>query len=163
MILVGLLVAIPAALALAPPWGIDRWTDRRGRGGRDRRGDRHRLRQDRQLPGRPLQGRDRPSDFPEGIKSALEWFNEEEPTDARIAVVGGRPGFKQYVFYGDDLSNHVQYVADHRSHGGFFPIETCEAWREALNDGGYDYVVIGPDQRTQGESPIEAAVDRGGR
>ncbi len=97
-----------------------------------------------------------PSDFPDGIKSALEWFNEEEPTDARIAVVGGRPGFKQYVFYGDDLSNHVQYVADDRSHGAFFPIETCEAWRKALNDGGYDYVVIGPDQRTQSESPVEA-------
>ena len=36
------------------------------------------------------------------------------------------------------------------------PITSCEEWRTALNDGGYDYVVIGPDQRTQSESPIEA-------
>jgi hypothetical protein len=97
-----------------------------------------------------------PSDFPEGITAALAWFNEEDPRDARIAVVGGRPGFKQYVFYGDDLSNHVQYVADEGAHGTFRPIGDCRTWREALNEGDYDYVVIGPDQRTQGVSPVEA-------
>jgi hypothetical protein len=97
-----------------------------------------------------------PSDFPEGIRQALAWFNEEEPRDARIAVVGGRPGFKQYVFYGNDLSNHVQYVAHRGPHGSFTPIEDCEEWRRTLNDGDYDYVVIGPDQRTQGDPPVEA-------
>jgi hypothetical protein len=113
-----------------------------------------------------------PSDFPEGIRAALAWFNEEDPHDSRIAVVGGRPGFKQYVFYGDDLSNYVQYVARHGPHGAYLPIASeaaqkreadgsevipqCEAWRRALNEGGYDYVVIGPDQRTQALSPIEA-------
>jgi hypothetical protein len=35
-----------------------------------------------------------PSDYPEGMKGTLAWFNEEDPHDARIAVVGGRPGFK---------------------------------------------------------------------
>ena len=82
-------------------------------------------------------------------------------------MVGGRPGFKQYVFYGDDLSNHVQYVAHRGAHGAFTPIATdpedvgdvaaCEEWLTALNDGDYDYVVIGPDQRTQGLPPVEAA------
>ena len=62
-----------------------------------------------------------PGDFPEGMEAALAWFNEEEPTDSRIAVVGGKPGFKQYVFYGDDLSNHVQYVAHDGAHGAFTP------------------------------------------
>jgi hypothetical protein len=111
-----------------------------------------------------------PSDFPEGIRAALAWFNEEDPEDARIAVVGGRPGFKQYVFYGDDLSNHVQYVAHHGPHGAYTPIASeaaqkgedpdpvpqCQEWKRALNDGDYDYVVIGPDQRTQALSPVEA-------
>jgi hypothetical protein len=110
-----------------------------------------------------------PDDFPAGIKSALAWFNEEDPHDSRIAVVGGRPGFKQYVFYGDDLSNHVQYVAHHGPRGAYTPIasedaqrgedpavDQCEEWRRALNEGDYDYVVIGPDQRTQSNSPIEA-------
>jgi hypothetical protein len=120
-----------------------------------------------------------PSDFPVGMKAALAWFNEEDPHDARIAVVGGRSGFKQYVFYGDDLSNHVQYVADEGSHGTFRPIASeaaqkreaapadvvkqCEQWRTALNEGGYDYVVISPDQRTQTESPIEAEWTRSTR
>jgi hypothetical protein len=111
-----------------------------------------------------------PSDFPEGTRAALAWFNEEDPHDARIAVVGGRPGFKQYVFYGDDLSNHVQYVARHGPHGAFLPIASeaaqkredpdpipqCQEWKRALNNGDYDYVVIGPDQRTQALSPVEA-------
>ena len=45
-----------SALALAPRWGIDRWTIGGGRGARDRPRDRHRLRRRRQLPGRPLPG-----------------------------------------------------------------------------------------------------------
>lgn len=111
-----------------------------------------------------------PSDFPEGIRAALAWFNEEDPHDSRIAVVGGRPGFKQYVFNGDDLSNYVQYVAHHGPHGAYTPIASeaaqkgedpdpipqCQEWKRALNDGDYDYVVIGPDQRTQLLSPVEA-------
>jgi hypothetical protein len=85
--------------------------------------------------------------------------------------VGGRPGFKQYVFYGDDLSNHVQYVAKHGPHGAYLPIASeaaqrqptnpgaaaqCREWVSALNDGGYQYAVIGPDQRTQSAFPVEA-------
>jgi len=107
-----------------------------------------------------------PADFPDGMRSALAWFNEEDPSDARIAVVGGRPGFKQYVFYGDDLSNRVQYVASHAPHGAYLPIAAdpedvadvaaCERWKTALNEGGYDYAVIGPDQRAQSFSPVEA-------
>jgi hypothetical protein len=94
--------------------------------------------------------------------------------NSRIAVVGGRPGFKQYVFYGDDLSNHVQYVARHAPHGAYLPIASeavqksgeqaanpaaithCEGWIGALRDGDYAYAVIGPDQRTQSVAPIEA-------
>ena len=112
-----------------------------------------------------------PHDFPVGMKSALAWFNRANPHDSRIAVVGGRPGFKQYVFYGDDLSNHVQYVARHGPHGAYLPIASeasqheqtgpafvaqCREWVQALNAGDYDYAVIGPDQRTQSLSPIEA-------
>jgi hypothetical protein len=111
-----------------------------------------------------------PSDFPTGMKAALAWFNRANPHDSRIAVVGGRPGFKQYVFYGDDLSNHVQYVARHGPHGAYLPIASeaaqkgddpnaaaeCREWIDDLRAGGYDYAVIGPDQRTQSLAPIEA-------
>jgi hypothetical protein len=112
-----------------------------------------------------------PRDFPVGMKAALAWFNRTDPHDSRVAVVGGRPGFKQYIFYGDDLSNHVQYVARHGPHGAYLPIASeaaqrrqdpnataeCEEWRRALNDGDYQYLVAGPDQRTQSDPPIEAA------
>jgi hypothetical protein len=106
------------------------------------------------------------------MKAALAWFNRANPHDSRIAVVGGRPGFKQYVFYGDDLSNHVQYVAKHGPHGAYLPIASeavqegqtganfraqCEEWRRTLNEGHYQYLVAGPDQRTQSQSPVEAA------
>ena len=118
-----------------------------------------------------------PRDFPTGMKAALAWFNRADPHDSRIAVVGGRPGFKQYIFYGDDLSNHVQYVARHGPHGAYLPIASqaaqesqtpgapmqgrnfvaqCQEWIMALNDGDYRYAVIGPDQRTQSLPPIEA-------
>ena len=107
------------------------------------------------------------------MKAALAWFNRANPHDSRIAVVGGRPGFKQYVFYGNDLSNHVQYVARHGPHGAYLPIaseaaqkgqdpravQQCEEWRRALNDGDYRYLIVGPDQRTQSLPPIEAALD----
>jgi hypothetical protein len=112
-----------------------------------------------------------PHDFPLGMRAALAWFNRANPHDSRIAIVGGRPGFKQYVFYGNDLSNHVQYVARHGPHGAYLPIASeasqhlqrgpgfvaqCEEWIRALNDGGYRYAVIGPDQRTQSLPPVEA-------
>ncbi|MFL5906996.1 MAG: hypothetical protein ACJ75Z_05320 [Solirubrobacterales bacterium] len=118
-----------------------------------------------------------PRDFPVGMKAALAWFNSADPHDSRIAVVGGRPGFKQYVFYGDDLSNRVQYVAHHGPHGAYTPIASeaaqkaqtpgapaadagfvaeCEEWRRALNAGHYQYLVAGPDQRTQSLPPVEA-------
>jgi hypothetical protein len=112
------------------------------------------------------------------MKASLAWFNRENPHDSRIAVVGGRPGFKQYIFYGDDLSNYVQYVAEHGPRGAYRPIASeaaqesqrpgapvqgrsfvtqCREWIDALNDGDYDYAVIGPDQRTQSQPPIEAS------
>ncbi|HKH40243.1 MAG TPA: hypothetical protein VKA41_00145 [Solirubrobacterales bacterium] len=118
-----------------------------------------------------------PRDFPTGMKAALAWFNRADPHDSRIAVVGGRPGFKQYIFYGDDLSNHVQYVARHGPHGAYLPIASetaqrtqtpgapaqsgkfvaeCREWITALNGGDYRYAVIGPDQRIQSLPPIEA-------
>src|SRR3954469_14176885 len=113
-----------------------------------------------------------PKDFPVGMRAALAWFNNADLHDSRIAVVGGRPGFKQYVFYGDDLSNRVQYVAHHGPHGAYLPIASeavqdgqgtpmalraqCSEWIAALNDGDYRYAVIGPDQRTQSRPPVEA-------
>jgi hypothetical protein len=172
------LVLVPASLAVLGGRGWDPWTLGAGAllalilvvaigwpNGRDYVKDRY-------------QAATAPRDFPVGMKAALAWFNREDPHDSRIALVGGRPGFKQYIFYGDDLSNHVQYVAKHGPRGAYLPIASqaaqesqrpgapvqgqsfvaqCQEWIDALNDGDYRYAVIGPDQRTQSLPPIEAS------
>jgi hypothetical protein len=63
---------------------------------------------------------------------------------ARVGVVGTFGGFFSYPLWGLDDSNHVQYVGAHRPHGSFEAIATCRQWREALNNGRYEYVVTTP-------------------
>jgi len=73
---------------------------------------------------------------------------------ARIAVSGL---FLQYPLYGQDLSNHVQYVGRRGPHGAFFAIGSCERWRRALNRGHYTHVVIAPvGYPFRRDLPIEA-------
>ena len=60
--------------------------------------------------------------------------------DARI----GTSAVLQYGLYDEDLSNHVQYVGVNGPEAGFDVARTCEAWREAVNRGDYDYVVAAP-------------------
>lgn len=57
---------------------------------------------------------------------------------ARIAIVDF---FAQYPLYGTDLSNYVQYVAHRGRNRQSSRITSCAAWRQAINDGRYDYVV----------------------
>ncbi len=84
-----------------------------------------------------------------GFRSTSAWFPLQEwgkhQRDARIAVVGRGAAFGQYVFYGDDLSNHVQYIGKELNRGTFRPIlDSCDDWRRQINDGDYDYVVTTP-------------------
>jgi hypothetical protein len=60
-------------------------------------------------------------------------------TDARIAVFGSD---YQYPLVGLDLSNYVQYIGRRTPHGGFERATTCRGWREAINAGDFDYVVV---------------------
>jgi hypothetical protein len=64
--------------------------------------------------------------------------------DARIGIVGPPAAFGQYVFYGSDLSNRIDYIGDPGPHGSYRPIEDCVSWRRAVNRGNYAYVVITP-------------------
>ncbi len=74
-------------------------------------------------------------------------------SNARIALNG--PGVS-YDLFGDDLSNHVQYVAHRGPHGAFDEVTTCAEWRQLLNDGHYDYVVISPDSKNEPAPPTAA-------
>ena len=82
--------------------------------------------------------RDRYDDYGP-MPRVARWASDAE--DARIGIVGF---FVQYPLYGADLSNRVEYVARHGPHGAFTTFRSCRAWRKALNDGGYDYVVTTP-------------------
>lgn len=59
--------------------------------------------------------------------------------DARVAVSGTNI---QYMYYGRDLGNHVQYVGD--VDGGVISAPTtCTAWVRGVNAGDYTHVVVG--------------------
>ena len=60
----------------------------------------------------------------------------------RIAVAGTFAWFFGYPLYGSDDSNDVVYMGRRGPHGGFTTIASCEAWREALNAGHFQYVVV---------------------
>src|SRR3954465_7693012 len=83
-----------------------------------------------------------------GFRSAPEWQPLQdwgrEQSDQRIGGVGRASAFGQYFFYGNDLSNHVQYVGQELNHGTFRPIDSCSLWRQTINRGDYDYIVTTP-------------------
>ena len=94
--------------------------------------------------------------------SAFIWARDV--TDSRIATVIAR----QYPLYGTDLSNRVEFVGERGPEGSFAPVRSCEEWRQALDDGDYEYVVTGfrePTEElgTRPEEPREAAWTRGDR
>jgi hypothetical protein len=66
-------------------------------------------------------------------------------SDAKIGTVIAR----QYPLYGTDLSNRVEFVGERGPDGTFEPIDTCSEWRQALNEGNYDYVVTGFREPTE--------------
>jgi hypothetical protein len=86
-----------------------------------------------------------------GLESAFMWARDLR--DARIATIT----IRQYPYYGDDLSNFVQYVGRRGSDDSFTPITGCNAWRRTLNAGDYDYVVTGSNfPGPGGDRPPEA-------
>jgi hypothetical protein len=75
--------------------------------------------------------------------AALMWARGVR--DAKIGTVIAR----QYPLYGTDLSNRVEFVGERGPDGTFEPIDTCPEWRQALNEGNYDYIVTGFREPTE--------------
>ncbi len=71
----------------------------------------------------------------------------------RIGVAGLSGAYNQYILYGDELSNYVQVIGRELDAGDFRALGsgpgsdagTCPQFFEAINDGGYDYVVTTPE------------------
>ncbi len=96
----------------------------------------------------PLEGGFRST---EAWKPLQQWG--KRTSGKRIGVVGRGAAFGQYVFYGDDLSNYVQYIGLRRRRGTFLQIPNCVEWRRAVNQGDYDYVVTTPRIRESETKP----------
>jgi hypothetical protein len=83
-----------------------------------------------------------------GFRASPEWQPLQDwgrqASHQRIGVFGRASAFGQYFFYGNDLTNHVQYLGDEGNHGTFRPIYTCADWRQTINQGHYDYIVTTP-------------------
>jgi len=77
-----------------------------------------------------------------GMAEAYRWA--DGTTDSSIGLAGSTAGFKQYGFYGEDLSNEVTYIGRDVKAGGFEAIGRCGEFRQAVNDSGVDYLVTSP-------------------
>ncbi len=93
------------------------------------------------------------------LDDAARWAKPTE--DLRIAVAGTSGAYYQYGFYGDELSNHVQFVGRKEPHGGFQAIDKCAPWREALNAGNYDYLVTTPTLDLNEPEAAQISPERG--
>jgi hypothetical protein len=98
-------------------------------------------------------------DFRFQLDDAVRWA---KPTSGlRIAVAGTSGAYNQYGFYGDDVSNYVQYVGRHLPEADFRSIERCTEFRRALDDGDYDYLVTTPALDLNNPSTASASPERG--
>jgi hypothetical protein len=77
-----------------------------------------------------------------GLVEPYRWANEVE--DARIGLAGTTAGFRQFGFFGSDLSNRVTYIGEEAPKQGFNVIRTCPEFTQAVNDAELDYLVTSP-------------------
>jgi hypothetical protein len=72
----------------------------------------------------------------------------------RIGIAGsGEIFFGQYGFYGANLDNHVQYIGVEGSQGQYRLATTCRTFRNLVNEGDYDYLIVSKATQDSRESP----------
>ena len=72
----------------------------------------------------------------------------------RIGIAGsGEIYFVQYRFYGADASNHVQYIGVPGPDGSYRLATTCSQFRERVNAGRYDYLIVSRYTEDSPKSP----------
>jgi hypothetical protein len=102
---------------------------------------------------------DRPDEFRFQLDDAVRWA---KPTsDLRIGVAGTSGAYNQYGFYGDDLSNYVQYVGRHLPEADFRAIDSCAPFRQAVNDSHYDYLITTPALDLNSPATAKPSPERG--
>jgi hypothetical protein len=106
-----------------------------------------------------------PLDNP-GFRASDQWKLIQtwgrEQRGMRIGLVGTPAAYGQYVFYGNDLSNEVRYLGEPGPHGALTPIDSCRRWRERIDAGRFDAVVITPEDPAAPVLPPQLAWTEGG-
>jgi len=77
-----------------------------------------------------------------GLAEPYRWASGVE--DAEIGLAGTTAGFRQFGFFGEDLSNHLTYIGREAPAGGFDVIRSCPEFRRAVNEAELDYLVTSP-------------------
>jgi hypothetical protein len=81
----------------------------------------------------------------------------QELRDKRIGIIGSSQIiFGQYGFYGNDASNHVEFIGVKGPHGANRLPTSCAQLRRLINEGGYEYLVM--SQYTQDTGPYNTGV-----
>jgi hypothetical protein len=74
--------------------------------------------------------------------------------DKRIGIAGsGEIFFGQYGFYGANLDNYVQYIGVPGPDGAYRLATTCRSFRNRVNAGDYDYLIISKFTEDAADSP----------
>jgi hypothetical protein len=92
----------------------------------------------------------RESTYPESWPIADIYAWARGVRDERIGIVGNS---FQYPLYGNHLSNRVQYIGRRGADGSFDELESCDQWRETVNRGRYDYLLVAPPPAFTNEPP----------
>ncbi|HEU5143271.1 MAG TPA: hypothetical protein VFU04_08960 [Solirubrobacterales bacterium] len=75
-------------------------------------------------------------------------------TDKRIGIAGsGQMFFGQYGFYGKNLDNYVQYIGVEGPDGTYRLPTSCRTFRNLINEGDYDYLIVSKATQDSSESP----------
>jgi hypothetical protein len=87
-----------------------------------------------------------------GPKKAYTFAQKQH--DKRIGIAGsGEIFFGQYGFYGNDLSNHVQYIGVPGPNGTYRLATSCEQFRRQINAGDYNYLIMSRYTEDSPEAP----------
>ncbi len=74
------------------------------------------------------------------IASAFVWADGQSGQSIGTIIT------RQYPLWGPELDNEVQFIGLPRPHGGYVEAGKCDEFVEAVNAGGYDYLVLALDR-----------------
>ena len=109
----------------------------------------------------------RAEDFRFQLDELATWA--KDTAGLEVGVAGTSGAYNQYLLYGDELSNRVQFIGQELPAGDFQALGNpdedgsgkCPQFVSAINDGGYDYVVTTPELDLNDPATAKTSPERG--